>query len=310
MGSGPNKALQLYSIRTLPASLPEIVRRVGAAGYDGVEFAHRFHDAAPDAVAAALGDTALEPIAVHADLTEIEAALNGESDLLVRCRTVGCDTVVVPHLPASELRTRRDIRSLSRRFRDAAAGLEDWDMQLGYHTGRRAFRPFLPDWAGKIIEETPLPEAAERYTHRLLTGLRATEPTTVPSETPMWNLIARTAPAAVTFEPEVAEIREAGYDPTALFSLCGDRIDMVHLRDVGSAGPFRGYEDVPHGEGLVDMDAVLDAATDAGVDWVIYENEVDSDPAAKIDHGVATLERLLDGSRPSRSPTRVPATSS
>lgn len=307
MGSRPNKALQLYSTRTLPESLPEIVRQVGAAGYDGVEFAHRFQEEPPEDVAAALDDADLEPVAVHTDLPEIEAALDGDSDLLVRCRTVGCDTVVVPHLPASELRTRSDIRSLSYRFRDAAADLKDWDIQLGYHTGRRAFRPFLPDGAGTIIEETPVPAAVGRYTHRLLAELWPTEPTTIPSETPMWNLIARTAPAEVTFEPEVAEIREAGYDPAALFSLCGDRIEMVHLRDVASAGPFRGYEDVPHGEGLVDMEAVVDAATDAGVDWVIYENELDSDPEAKITHGAATLERLLDGREPSRSPTRIPS---
>jgi len=310
MGNGPNTALQLYSIRTLPESLPEIVRRVGTAGYDGVEFAHRFHEEPPEDIAAALDDADLEPVAVHADLPEIEAALDGESDLLVRCRTVGCDTVVVPHLPASELRTRRDIRSLSHRFRDAAAGLADWDMQLGFHTGRRAFRPFLPDGAGKLIEETPIPETVVEQTHQLLTRRSPTEPTTIPSETPMWNLIARTAPAEVTFEPEVAEIREAGYDPTALFSLCSDRIEEVHLRDVGSVGPLRGYEDVPHGEGLVDLDAVVDAAADAGVDWVIYENEVDSDPGAKITHGAATLDRLLDEREPSRSPTRIPAPSS
>ncbi|WP_367175606.1 sugar phosphate isomerase/epimerase family protein [Haloarcula rubripromontorii] len=310
MGSGLNTALQLYSIRSLSEPLPEIVRRVGAAGYDGVEFAHRFHEESPRDIATALDDIGLEPVAVHADLPEVEAALDGESDLLVRCRTVGCDTLVIPHLSASELRTRSDIRSLCHRLRDAAAGLEACDMQLGYHTGRRTFRPFLPDAAGQLIDETPVPIAVGEYTHQLLTTLRAPDPTTIPSETPMWNLVARTTPAELMFEPEVAEIREAGYDPRALFSLCGDRTSMVHLRDVSPAGLFQGYEDVPHGEGVVDMDAVLDAVSDAGVDWVIYENELDSDPTAKIDHGMETLERLLDRSDLSRSPTRMPATSS
>ncbi|GGM22830.1 sugar phosphate isomerase/epimerase family protein [Haloarcula argentinensis] len=310
MGSGPNTAIQLYSIRTLSEPLPEIVRRVGTAGYDGVEFAHRFHEEPPKDVAAALDDVDLEPVAVHADLPDIEAALDGESDLLVRCRTVGCDTLVIPHLSASEFRTRSDIRSLSHRLCDVAAGLEACDMQLGYHTGRQTFRPFLPDAVGKLIDGTPIPAAVGEYTHQLLTNLRATDQTTIPSETPAWNLLARTTPAELTFEPEVAEICEAGYDPTALLSLCGERINMVHLRDVAPIGPFRGYTNVPHGEGVVDMEAVLDAASDAGVDWVIYENELDNDPTAKIDHGTATLERLLDGSKPSRSSTRLPATSS
>jgi len=310
MASGPNTALQLYSVRTLPESLPEIVRRVGDAGYDGVEFANRFTEAPPEAVAAALDDAALEPVAVHAGLSEIEAALDGESDLLVRCQTVECDTLVVPHLPSSELRTRRDLRSLSHRLRDAAAGLDECGMDLEYHTGREAFRPLLPDVVGVGIEHAPVPEAVGAYAQQVRTRLSPTEPTMLPSETPMWNLIARTAPSELAFEPEVAEIREAGYDPTVLFPLCGDRIEMVHLRDVASAGLLRGYEDVPHGEGLVDMHAVLEAATDADVDWVIYENELDSDPAAKIDTGAATLERLLGGSGPSRSPTRVSATRS
>jgi sugar phosphate isomerase/epimerase len=310
MDSGPNAALQLYSIRSLPESLPEIVRHVGDAGYDGVEFANRFTEAPPEAVAAALDDAALEPVAVHAGLSEIESALDGKSDLLVRCQTVGCDTLVVPHLPVSELRTRTDLRSLSHRLRDVAAALDECGMDLEYHTGREAFRPLLPDAVTAGIEQAPVPEAVGEYAQQVRTRLFPTEPTTLPSETPMWNLIARTAPSELAFEPEVAEIREAGYDPTVLFPLCGDRIEMVHLRDIASAVLPRGYEDVPHGEGLVDMNAVLEAATDAGVDWVIYENELDSDPAAKIDTGADTLDRLLHGSGPSRSPTRVSATSS
>ncbi|MDS0222987.1 sugar phosphate isomerase/epimerase [Haloarcula sp. S1AR25-5A] len=309
MGSGPKKAFQLYSSRSLPESLSEIVRRVGTAGYDGVEFAGRFQEEPPEDVAAALDDANVEPVAVHADLSEIEATLDGESDLLVRCRTVGCDTLVVPHLPASELRTRSDIRSLSHRLRNVAAGLEAHGMELGYHTGRRTFRPFLPDAAGDINKDVPVPEAVWEYTQQLLTRLSTTEPMTLPSETPMWNLIARTAPSELTFEPEVAEIREAGYDPTVLFPLCGDRIEMIHLRDVASGGLFRGYEDVPHGDGLVDMEAVVDAATDAGVDWVIYENELDSDPQAKIEDGAATLARLLDGSETPQRPAQAPAVS-
>jgi sugar phosphate isomerase/epimerase len=310
MDDGSNKALQLYSVRSLSASLPEIVRRVGAAGYDGVEFADRFREEPPGDVAAALNDTDIEPVAVHADLPEIEAALDGESDLLVRCRTVGCDTLIIPHLPATVFRTRSDVRALSARLRNVATGLTEHDIQLGYHTGRRTFRPVLPDAAGRLIEKTPIPEGVQEYAQQLLTHGTSTEPTTIPSETPMWNLIARTTPSELTFEPEVAEIREAGYDPTALFSLCGDRIDMVHLRDVAPAGPFQGYEDAPHGEGVVDMNAVVDAATDAGVDWLIYEDELDSDPEAKIGDGAATLDRLLNESVPSRNPTRIPATGS
>lgn len=288
----PNSAIQLYSVRSLPESLPEIIRRVGAAGYDGVEFAHRFHDAEPRSVADALDDAGIEPVAVHADLSAIEAAIDGDAALLDRCRTVGCDRLIVPHLPSRQLRTRRSVRALSHRFSDVADGLAEYDIRLGFHNDRRTLRPLLPDTAGMVIDETPLPARLGEYGQRALHRLEPTEPDSIPSDTPLWNLIARTAPEDLRFELEVAEVRAAGYDPAAVFPLCADRTEMIHLRDVAPDGRLRGYKHVPHGDGIVDMERVLDAATDAGVDWVVYENELDSDPASKIDDGIALLDRL------------------
>lgn len=295
MDGAPNIAFQLCSVQASEAPLPELVRRIGAAGFEGVEFADRFLEEPPRPVADALDDAGVGPVAAHAPLTHIEDALDGESDLLDRCRTVGCDRVVIPHLTAPQFRTRSAVRSLAHRLSDVADGLDEYGMQLGYHTGRWTYRPFLPDAAGSLVADTPIPEGIGEYTQRLVTRLESTDSTTVPSETPMWNLVARTHPSELFFQLEAAETTEAGYDPAAVLSLCGDRIQTVHLRDVTAAGPFRDHEHAPHGSGIVDLERVAEAAVDAGVDWLIYENELDTDPAKKIENGAAYMDRLVDG---------------
>lgn len=310
MDSSPNTAFQLYSAHDSDESLPALIRRIGAAGYDGVEFANRFPEEPPEAVATALDEAGIEPVAAHAALTDIEKALAGESDLLDRCRTVGCDRLVIPHLSAREVRTPSAVRSLAQRLRDVAGGLDEHDMRLGYHTGRETYRPFLPDAVGSLATETPIPEGVAEYTQRLVTRLDSTDPTTIPSETPLWNLVARTHPSELFFELEAAETTEAGYDPAAVLSLCGDRMEMVHLRDVTAAGPLQGYEHVPHGAGSVDLDGVVEAAVAAGVDWLIYENELDTDPTEKIEHGAEYMERLLDDDTQTLDPERRQAITS
>ena len=86
--------MQLYSVRDLPESLPDVLRRVHRAGFEGVEFADRFQEADPDALAAALEETGLDTVGVHADLETIEESLAGHNDLLRRCLTVGADRLI------------------------------------------------------------------------------------------------------------------------------------------------------------------------------------------------------------------------
>ena len=292
MDSGPKTALQLYSVRAFPDSLPGIVRRVADEGYDGVEFASRFREEPPESVAAALEETGVEPVAVHADLSTIEEALDGDGDLLERCDTVGCDRLVVPHVPAREFRTRRAVRSLSYRLREAAEALSDRDMRLGLHNDRRLLSPLLPDGAGTLIGETPIPGRVGSTIQTIARRYGSDDTERIPSDTPLWNLVARTRPAELFFEVEVAEMRTAGYDPVATFETFDDRAEMIHLRDVAPSGRFRGYENVWHGEGIVDMERVIETISKAGVEWIVYENELDADPSRKIEAGAELLDRL------------------
>lgn len=293
MTAMPSTAIQLYSVRSHPDSLAEIVRRVAASGYDGVEFADRLQAESAADAAAALDETGLEPVGAHASLSAIEDALIGESDLLERCEIIGCDRLVVPHLNSTHFRTRESVRALANRLTDVARRLNERGLELGLHNDRTWQRPLLPDGVGTLMDLTPTPELAADYLQEVGRRLRAREAGTVPNRTPLWNLIARTDPEDIWFEAEVAEFRAGGADPAVVLSLLDGRAKMLHLRDVAPASGIDDYENVPHGEGMLDMASILAAANDVGVEWLVYENELDAQPEGKIDAGKRYFDRLL-----------------
>lgn len=289
----PRPALQLYSVRTLDDSLPDIVRRAAAAGYEGVEFAHRFREEPPEAVATALSETGTVPVGVHAELPLVEAALTGENDLLDRCSTIGCDRLIVPHISFGHLRSRNAVQSLAQRLRDASVELDDYGIDLGIHNVRHYLWPLLPDVVETITDAAPLPpgveNAATMAASRALRAGRQPKAT----NTGLWNLITQTEAADLFFEVEVGEIRAAGFDPVSAFPMFGDRLELLHLRDVAPTGRFGAFEDAPHGEGVLDMERIFAAARDTGVEWIVYENELDVDADSKIDHGATFLRKHL-----------------
>lgn len=305
MNHSPRPAIQLYSLRESSEPLPEVVRLVADAGFDGVEFAARFREEAVDETAAAIDETGIEPVAAHAELGVVESAVAGENDLLDRCAAVGCTRVVVPHISPRHFRSRETVRALSYRLADLAASLDDEGIDLGYHTMRHDLYPMLPDGVETVFGLTPTPErVADHATRWLARGRRVTGTPgqgVPPSATGLWNLFARTAPDALFFELEAAEVRAAGFDPAETLSLFDGRVPLVHLRDVAPQGRLGDYEDVPHGTGTVDFPALVDAASTAGVEWFVYEDELDRDPAVKLDRGSAFLDRLLtDAGEPHR----------
>lgn len=304
MGSTPRPALQLFSVRSLDRSLPDIIRLVGEAGYEGVEFAHRFREEPPGTIAAALDETGVVPVAVHADLPILEAAIEGENDLLDRCEAIGCDKLIVPHLSYGHFRTRRAVRALSDRLQVVAAELTEHDIDLGTHNVRHYLWPLLPDVVDTLLDRTPVPYLVGEYVARGANRLPVPDDGSIPRRTGLRELIDRTEREQLFFEVEVAEITAAGFDPVAAFPLFDGRAEMIHLRDVEPTGRFGGHENVPHGEGVVDVEGVIEAAREFGVEWVVYENELPGDPESKIEDGLGFLRRHLPAGRKLDEPSR------
>lgn len=91
----------------------------------------------------------------------------------------------------------------------------------------------------------------------------------------------------VGIELDVGWATAAGDDPATRLRQLGDRVELVHLKDVDADG-----QPCEIGEGLVDMEACVAAAREAGATWLIYEHDEPDDPAQSIDHGAAFLESL------------------
>lgn len=286
-------AFQLHSVRESSDSLPDVIRRVGAAGFQGVEFADRFRDADPHAVADALDDSNVEPVAAHADLSTIESAVAGENDLLDRCETVGCDRLVVTRVPAWDVRSRWNARELSYRISDLSHELDARDIDVGYRNNRTDLWPFLPGRVTEVLGASPLPRELAAYASRGLAEFRRTDRNRIPDDTGFWNLAARTTPDDLFFELDVCEVYAAGFDPAAAFDAVSGRVPTMYLRDVAPTGRFGAYEDVERGTGVVDTGHVLREAYDAGVEWVVYGNETDASPNEKVEDGAALVRQFL-----------------
>jgi sugar phosphate isomerase/epimerase len=68
----------------------------------------------------------------------------------------------------------------------------------------------------------------------------------------------------------------AGADPVALLRRARGRCPLVHVKDFASAD---GREFRPVGEGAIDYERILPAAVDAGVEWLLVEQDETDGPA-------------------------------
>lgn len=93
---------------------------------------------------------------------------------------------------------------------------------------------------------------------------------------------ALAAATDVALELDVGWARAAGADPVALIDRYGDRMPAVHLKDVDPAG-----NPCEFGAGVVDLDGCVDAASDAGVEWLVVEDEGAANPVGAASHAAS-----------------------
>ncbi|AUV83083.1 sugar phosphate isomerase/epimerase [Salinigranum rubrum] len=87
------------------------------------------------------------------------------------------------------------------------------------------------------------------------------------------------ATTTLGFELDVGWATAAGADPVSLVDRFGERMPVVHLKDVrvDDSAP-RGGVPVDLGAGDVDLAGVLAAARKADVEWVVFEHDDPRDP--------------------------------
>ncbi|SDN23770.1 Sugar phosphate isomerase/epimerase [Halogranum gelatinilyticum] len=126
---------QLYSLHGVDDPLPDVIERVGEAGFEGVELAgldgHR-----PEEVAEALTAADLDVAGAHVGLDEIE---DDPETVAETYRTLGCDDVVVPWLDPEHFASTESVEAAAERLDAAAAALDDHGLALHYHNHDQEF---------------------------------------------------------------------------------------------------------------------------------------------------------------------------
>lgn len=283
--SSPRSAIQLHSLRTATEPLPETIRRVAAAGYEGVEFAGRFLETDPHTVRSALDETGIAPVAAHVGLGRIEE--NPEA-IVDRCRTAGCRRVVVPHAGSGHFRTTGRTDALADRLTTLVERFEVDNIEFTYHNARHSFSPPLDRFVPSAVTAVPLPMDGWHRTATAL-GRLLVSGDDISDRTGFGRLLERTSPG-LTFEIDVGWVVAAGYDPTSVFELLGDRLVSVHVSDVAIARRFpRTYRSTSPGEGIVDLSGAVAAARETDAEWLVFEDDTAADPAGTIQRGIDLL---------------------
>ncbi len=112
-------------------------------------------------------------------------------------------------------------------------------------------------------------------------------------ETTMWDvLIKETDPSLVHFELDLYWVRYGGADPEPLLSDLGDRIPLVHLKDMASDDT---RSDLPVGEGIMPWTSLLEAADAARVQWYVAEQDNPRDALEDVRTSLQSMRNLTSG---------------
>lgn len=258
--------IQLYSLRdAMEKDMDATLKAVKDMGYDYVEFAGYFGKSAEE-VKDILDKYGLEAVSVHQVIDLFEEEGQKAVDYL---KTLGVKYSAIPWYSVDEFTSNWD--TTMEKFKNVSKLLKDNDIKLMYHNHDFEFN--------KIDGEY------------ILDKLYATLPKGV-----------------IMPQLDTCWVHYAGVNPSDYIKKYSGRIEVLHLKDFVceklGGGPVyalidedgneidkgskedNGFKLVPVGSGIQDWPSILAAAEDAGVEYVIVEQDtsVDRDPmdAAKM----------------------------
>jgi sugar phosphate isomerase/epimerase len=109
-------------------------------------------------------------------------------------------------------------------------------------------------------------------------------------ETTMWEVLVReTDPDLVHLELDLYWIKYGGADPEAILRDVGNRVSLVHLKDMA---PDETLSDLPVGEGTMPWTDLLKAADDVGAEWYVAEQDNPRDAMEDVETSLRNMEEL------------------
>lgn len=143
-------AVQLYTLRGLGDSLPELLTHVGKTGFDGVEFAG-LRDSNPSLLNNALDRAGLDIAGAHIDADLLAESIEGT---ISRYQQVGCETFVVPYLDESNFETLDAVERIAEELSELGERLSKEGISLHYHNHDHEFASLDGRTAFDILVET------------------------------------------------------------------------------------------------------------------------------------------------------------
>ena len=195
-------------------------------------------------MAALLAETGLRVAGTHLGLDALEGPQLDES--IRYCQDIHCPFIALPNL-ANEWRTPQWIRALAPRLNEIGRRCREQGITFGYHNHDFEFTRF--------------------------DGIYL-----------MDYLLQATDPSLVKIELDVYWAAYAGVDPVAYLEALGDRVALIHLKDMA---PDRSMTEV--GKGVLDMRHIVAFAQVRGL-WGVVENDYPQMPS--LESARVSLEYL------------------
>ena len=182
---------------------------------------------------ALLKELNLKAIGAHVGLKNLRDNLQGEIDYL---RAIGGTYLICPSIPKEEREDAEGWKRLFAFFEQAGAEARKQGLVFAYHN--HAFE-FGLDVDGQFAFDA---------------------------------LYSHTAPDSVQVEMDVCWVQFAGQNPLEYIARYNGRLPLLHLKDFSKdeEGKMKTLE---LGQGDVQLSGVIEAASEAGVEWLIVEQD-------------------------------------
>ena len=255
--------IQLYTLRNqISEDVKATIKAVADAGYKQVE-PYGFPNA--DEMIAVARDNGLAVNSTHFDWDSVvnpdQKGVRPFSEVLDKANDASISHLVVPYLADKNRKTLDDYKLVCERCNKGAEQAKKAGIQLSYHNHSFEFQPLE---GGVTGYETMIKEFSPD----------------------------------MHFEVDVFWIQLGGKDPVEMIGRLKGRVSQLHLKDLNKSITAPMYSGVPQeafeelGDGVIDMDPILEIAAVAGVKHCHVEQDHSPHPIKSIQQSMKHLRSL------------------
>lgn len=256
--------VQLYTLRNeIQHDVRKTLKNVADAGYFQVE-TYGFPNCEP--MIRAAKEFGLKLHSSHFSSDALVQATPGSAALfdsiLEKASSIGLKHLVIPYLAAPLRQSIDDYKRLCEKCNAAAERSKQHGIQLAYHNHAFEFQPLDQD--SRCGYDVMIEEFS----------------------------------SDMKFEIDVFWVAVANKDPVQLINKLESRVTQLHLKDLNQATKVPSYDGVPAdafeeiGDGIIDMNPIMAAASKTGVEHCHIEQDQSPDALASVRQSIDYLKQM------------------